>query len=233
MTYATYCFLIDTRELAEAESSLDLLTSPDGDFFGPVNGLFEPWRRQVLTPAGRYWHTHEALMLHNGRVVQFVEEGDWRGRDEIVHAWRNDETAVSTLVSMTHDDPWAWLHKVFLYATRCAYDRVYRNLARVPNEQQTDADQKSLSELTGFMNNELPDTISNLYRGGDDAGGIASYRLNLVEAYEAYRSSIVHPFSRRICKPELYRCFDLRGSPEDDAPPGSMAVLLTDVRIPD
>jgi len=237
MPHATCCFLIGTAELV-GDSSLDLLASPDGDFLPHVERVFDPWRRHVCHPPGLYWYTHEGLMLHNGRVVQLVSEGDWRGRDNIIHEWRNDDTAVDTLTSMTNDDPWAWLQKVFLYAMRCAANGVNANLQYIAGHEDIDENGMSLPELVEWFRRTLPEEISQCYHIESELDSFEHdpvgerYRLAVVQAYEAFMHSTTHPFTHGFRKPELYRCFDLRGDPHADDGTESMCVLLADIHTP-
>jgi len=244
MPYETFCFLIDAGQLTAADPKLDPLKSEDADFRKAVEAVFEPWARTCCRQ-GDYWHIHKALLMRDGRVVQFVDDGDWLKRDEEVRRWRDDDAARNAVyTSMTGIDFDPWLQKIILYAmrqmTRCMFRLVIEDEDTVGGLMFSEAESMTTAEILRWFLTDVPQDISRMYFSecGEtlDNNGAAhhrSERISRVLAYESFRASVLPPFTRERCKPEQYFCFDLRADPTVEVEPAKLAFLLTDINIPE
>jgi hypothetical protein len=237
MPHATYCFLINTDDLLAHSENLSFVNSEDAEFRAPVDAMFEPWRREHCNVMGILYHTHLALLMNDGRVVQFIQENDWRGRSDEVHLWRDDKDATASIFAdETHPERNAWLEKIYLYAYRCAALGMFRYMDEIGSHVPDDIRNFGLDLVKEWFEQRLPRQIAELYNSAAEEGvrdeEASRQRRRLVEAYEAFRSAEIAPFSTRWMSPEKYRCFDLRSerTPYEDV--SKLAYLLTDIHTP-
>jgi len=235
MAHKHCCFLLDTRQLVLADPQLDIIVSPDKMFHNSIDIVFRPWA-DVFLNEKTYWHTHETLLMRDGRVVQLVEEEDWLERNNESHMWRDDDdaaAAVMTSISETEGD--RWLEKIMLHAMRCAADACFDSFKSIQEFSRQQLSSMDVNQIADFFVNILPNFISTLYgeEQGESDNDPTTCRLDLVSIYEAYRKSVFPPFSSAFLKPPRCRCFDLRRDTRQEPDKSNIAVLLTYIGVPD
>jgi len=231
MSHKPCCFLIDAAQLVAADPELDPVTSPDAMFIRSVDLVFQPYFNECLRNNRNYWHKHEALLMRDGRVVQLVEDGDWLGRDDEAHRWRDDEDACVAYMS---EEPGPWMEKIMLNALRCAADACFDILDEINGVTRSSLSGMTANAIMLWLYHDLPAFISDLFTAAREQSGYdsSSCRLRLVRIYETFRMSRFAPFSTVFQKADIYRCFDLREDTSTEPDPRSISVLLTDIVTP-
>lgn len=217
--HGAYCFLIEI-------DPTDSLENQGIEAIDSFNSLFSSRLDE------NNWYEPMALVTQNGEVLNLVEKGDYRGREEF---------ASTTFANIPVDQVWNASHKLALECVAVEM-RLFASSPYSFAEKQGNKKIESMSydEINNAIAVEIPQALSNMYKASvndlkmaftkESFPGEGAYLRNqLATQLEAYSDSEIKPFTQKYLTPYCYRCFDLRDENNGEVFNENVVMLWVDI----